>query len=450
MGTENVAEFIAGISYERIPEQAVKIAKRCIIDTLGVALAGSRESEGEIITEFCKESGGRPAASIITSGFKTSAPLAALANGTMAHALDYDDISNKSLGHPSAVLVPVVLALAEDRRLSGKHVLTSFVTGFEIATRVGDAMGVRFFESNWHPTPIVGSLAAAAAATRILGLDVQQSKMALGIVSSLAGGLKRNFGTMTKPLHAGSTAHNGVIAALLASKNFTANQSILEDKNGVCSTFAVECEISDIGEGLGETWDILTEVRMKVYPCCGGSHGSIDAILELRKKHNLSPEEVGEIECRVSPTVSRMLIYHSPQTVQESRFSLEYAVAIALLDGAVSLKQFHEKKLASPLTQRLISKVRCSYLEDLGHGLDLPHEVVVSLINGNECSCKVEKYKGTPDNPLSDSEVSSKFADCASLVLKTKDIDRALDLMWHMEELADITELMKILAIIKT
>lgn len=441
---ENIIEFILKTEYDQIPREAITIAKRCIIDTIGVTLAGSKQPEGKIITEFAIKKKAVAEAYIIAGGFRTSLDLAAFANATMAHALDYDDISIDFLGHPSTVLVPTVLAIGESRKKSGKDILCSLVVGFEIGAMIGSVMGVHFFESSWHPTPIVGIIAATAAGAKILRLSAQQSRMALGIASSLAGGLKGNFGTMTKPLHAGSAARNSILAALLALKGFTANDNILEDKQGLFQTFVGD-KYFPKEESLGKRWSILDPgVKVKPYPCCGGSLGCIDATLELKKRYNLAAEDVAEIECRISPTALRAVIIDIPKTGQESRFSLKYATAIALIDGEVSLKQFSDEKVTSLLTKEIMNRIRYSFRSE-EHGLDLPQEVVVKLKNGKEYSYRVEKVKGTPGNPLRDDELALKFRDCASLVLSARDADDTLDLLLQFEELEDIAKLMELI-----
>jgi 2-methylcitrate dehydratase PrpD len=448
---EKIFEFIKQTEYDQIPKEAITIAKRCIIDTIGVTLAGSKQPEGKIITEFAMERKAVPEAYIIAGGFKASSDLAALANGTMAHALDYDDISIDFLGHPSTVLVPTVLAIGESRKKSGKDILCSFVVGFEIGAMIGSVMGVQFFESNWHPTPIVGIIAATAAGAKILGLNAQQSRMAFGIASSMAGGLKGNFGTMTKPLHAGSAARNSILALLLANKGFTANKDILEDKRGFFQGFLGERDSTGKERNLGKSWSIIEPgVKVKPYPCCGGSFGCIDAMLELKKRYNFLAEDIVEIECRISPTSLQAVTIDFPKTAQESRFSLRYVTAIALLDGEVSLKQFSEQKVNSPLIRDLMSKIKYSFLQDLGRGLNLPQEVMVKLKNGSEYTYRVEKVKGTAGNPLSDNELASKFRDCASFVLNSTEANKVLELLYHLEELENIIGLMELIGTVSS
>ena len=405
MATERLAKFVVETEDQDIPDEAFKVAKKCFVDTLGVSLAGSNQPEACIIRELIKSLGGKPESGIISSGFKTSAPLAALANGTIAHALDYDDISTKFLAHPSVNLVPAILALGEMKGISGKKVLTSYVIGFEVGAHLGSIMGMAFFGRGWHATSILGSVGAAAAAAKILELDVQETRAALSIAASLAGGLKINFGSMTKPLHAGNAARNGILAAMLAEKGFTANVSVFEGPNGFCEVYTgTKCELKNLEEAIGKIWYMVSSgVKFKPYPCCGSVIACADAILELKRQYSILSNEVTEIECRVSPLmIETGSSIHSPKTGQEGRFSLEYDMAIAIIDGELSLKQYTDEKVNSPQVQELMKKVKIIFPDGIGMGMEEPQEVVVKLRNGKKYACKVEKHKGTAENPLTD------------------------------------------------
>lgn len=449
MITERIAKFIVETNDHDIPDEAIKVAKKCFVDTLGVALAGSKQPEAGIIRELVKNLGGKPESGVIASGFKTSPPLAALANGVMAHALDYDDISTKFLAHPSVNLVPAILALGENKGISGKKVLASYIIGFEVGANLGSIMGMQFFGRGWHATSILGSVGAAAAAAKIFELGIQETRVALGIAASLAGGLKINFGSMTKPLHAGNAARNGILAAMLAEKGFTANSSAFEGPKGFCEVYTgTECDLKNIEEAIGRIWYIVSPgVKFKPYPCCGSVTGCADAILELKRKHNILPEDVSEIECRVSPLmIETGSSIHSPKTGQEGRFSLEYDMAIAIIDGELTLKQYTDEKVNSPAAQELMKKVKITFPEEgIGMGMEEPQEVVVKLKNGRQYSYKVEKHKGTSENPLSDEEFFFKFKDCASIVLSPESTEEVLYLLRHLDESKDVFRLMELL-----
>ncbi|MFQ5933470.1 MAG: MmgE/PrpD family protein, partial [Dehalococcoidia bacterium] len=221
--TESVADFILETRLDDVPGEAIIQAKRAILDTLGVALAGSREEPSRIVLEFVQERGGRATASIVGAGLRTDCLSAALVNGTMAHALDYDDVNDAMMGHPSAPLVPAVMALAQEVGASGERALEAFLVGFEVECKLGLAVGHSHYVKGWHATSTLGTMGAAASAAKLLGLDKRCTQMALGIAASMAGGMRQNFGTMTKPLHVGHAARSGLLAALLAQKGFTAS-----------------------------------------------------------------------------------------------------------------------------------------------------------------------------------------------------------------------------------
>jgi 2-methylcitrate dehydratase PrpD len=447
--TETIAKFIFETNDGDIPKEAFRMAKKCFVDTLGVALAGSKQLEANIIGKLIRNFEGKPESGVIASDFKTSVPLAALANGVMAHALDYDDMSTKFLAHPSANLVPAILALGESQGISGEKGLTSYIIGYEVGANLGSIMGMTFFGRGWHATSILGSVGTAAAAAKILGLGVQETRMALGIAASLAGGLKINFGTMTKPLHVGIAAQNGILAAMLAQKGFAANANVFDGPNGFCEVYTgTGCELSHLEETIGKIWYIVSPggVKFKPYPCCGSVFGCADAILELKRRHHILPKDVSEIECRLSPLMLETgASIHSPMTGQEGRFSLEYDMAIAIIDGELSLGQYTDEKVKSPEAQELMKKVRVTFPKGIGMGMEEPQEVVVKLKNGRQYSFKVEKHKGTPENPLSDDELFSKFKDCASLALNQEGVDEVLNLLWRLDEMKNISRLMELL-----
>ena len=291
--------------------------KRVSLDCLGAALAGYSHPIGKIITDFVKESGGSPKATVIGAGFKTSPHEAALANGTMAHALDYDDYSLVLAGHPSVSLLPSILAIGEDRGISGKKVLTAYIVGFEIESKLGAGVNFRHYELGWHATCTLGTLGAAAACSSILGLDIEKTRMALGIAASEASGLRQNFGTMTKPFHAGLSARNGVIAALLAEKGFTADKNILEAEFGFCNLFCGKGEYDSerITSNLGNPFAIFEPgISIKPYPSCGGTHTALDAMLYLAKENDINPSDVEEIGVDVPELLPRVLIHSNPKT----------------------------------------------------------------------------------------------------------------------------------------
>ena len=449
MITETVAKFIVNTNYEHIEPEVIDRAKHAVLDFLGVTLAGSLETAGKVIAEYAREANSKAEAAIIGKGFKAYAPIAALSNGTMAHSLDYDDTCHSWPGHPTAVILPAVLALGERHRRPGKEILEAYIIGFEVGSKIGLAVGKHLRRIGWHNTGTIGSIAAAAAAAKLLRLNPQQTRTALGVSASLASGLVQNFGTMTKPLHAGNGARNGVIAALLAEKGFTAHENILEEKQGFCNVLGGAREYELEVDKLGNPWDIMASgIGFKPYPSCRGTHCAIDAALILHEEHHFNPGDIASVECIVGPMQSQILLYPRPQTGLQGKFSLEYCVSVALLEGKVHLKHFTDEEVLRPEVQKFLSKVG----RTIPSGLDAatrgyPQTVVVRLQDGKEFPHTVmdDMSKGSPDNPMAVEELHSKYRECARLVLKPEQAEQALSVVSNLESLQDISQLMEIL-----
>ncbi|MFH1651193.1 MAG: MmgE/PrpD family protein, partial [Chloroflexota bacterium] len=277
----------------------------------------------------------------------------------------------------------------------------------------------------------------------------EQARNALGIGASLAGGLLRNTGTMTKPMHAGNGARNGVIATLLAKRGFTANQEILEGKGGYCFMFgnAESTGLDGADADLGEDWQLgRIGLGLKPYPICRSTHASIDAMLTLRKEHGLRPEDVEEIICRICPIHTQFCRFHRPQTAYEGKFSITYALATALRNGKIAISDFADEKVTEPAVREVLEKVRFEYPEGWGKGaVDLRTEITVRLKNGEAFACEVPLPRGEPENPMTDAELDGKFTDCGRLVLEEKEVKQALDMVRHIEEVDDLSVLWQLL-----
>lgn len=445
--TEQIAQFVVQTGYADIPGEVVAVAKKAILDGLGVMVAGSTEPAGKIIAEHVKELGGAPQAGVIAQGFRTSVVQAALANGTTAHALDYDDVLAPMTGHPTVVVLPVVLALGEMHHRTGGNVLEAYIVGVEVAARIGSGIGRRHYAVGWHSTATLGTLGAAAAAAKMLGLGITETRIALGIAASEAGGLRQNFGTMTKPFHAGNAARNGIVAAMLAQTGFTADDSIIESSLGFCAILGGEGQynLALMTKNLGNPFAIVKPgLEMKPYPCCRFTHRCIDAILQIIAEHHPAAEEVTEVECQTSPSLPQILIHHRPRTSLEGKFSMEYCLARALLDGKIGIGQFAEEKILEPTVQELLQRVR--YVHQEGTETERRSEVVtVRLKNGREYSHEVFIANGAPENPMTMAELTAKYRDCASLVFSSEVVERSLQMVNQLEEVRDIAKLAHLL-----
>ncbi|MDI6776330.1 MAG: MmgE/PrpD family protein [Syntrophales bacterium] len=448
--TEGIADFVAKTSYNQLPQEAISAAKGCILDCLGVSLLGSREEASRIMIEYGRRSEGSPEATVWTGKIMVPASQTVLINGTMAHVLDYDDYSLTWLAHPTVAIFPAALAMAEKCHRPGRECLLAYILGVEVGGKLSAAFGNTHYLVGWHNTGTLGSIGAATASVKILNLDVKKIKFALGIGASLASGLRQNFGSMTKSLHAGSANRNGIVAAELAEAGFTSDENIIEAPLGFSKVFAggKEQPLDGVPGSLGNPFEIVSPgLTIKPYPSCGGTHPMIYAMLNLKKEHDLSPSEVTEIECRASRALPNILIHHRPHQGLEGKFSMEFCLAAALTDGKIGVGQFTDESINRSEIQDLISRTKFVHPEDWSEDIISPQEVVVRLKDGREFSRKVSfaDVPGSPRNPITWEEQCNKFRDCAQIVLPAKKINEIVELVLHFDELRDVNELTKLL-----
>lgn len=440
--TQRLAEFI--VDTEVAPPEAIEQARRAFLDTLGVALAGSREDGPQTVAGWVREQAGREEATVLGQGFRAPASEAALVNGVAAHALDYDDVSTPMRGHPSVPLLPALLALGEKLGAGGRDVLTAYVVGYEMQAKLGRAIGEAHYALGWHATSTFGALGAAAGCARLLRLDAGRAGMALGIAASLADGLQQNFGSMTKPLHAGWAARNGLVASQLAERGFTADRRAIEGPSGFLRAMGggAEPDLSSF-DSLGAPFEVVSSgIGVKLYPCCYALHRALDAVLELRERHEISADQVSRIDVEVSRGGLRPLRKEPPVTGLEGKFSLEYCLAAALVDGRLSLATFTDEAVRRPELLELMAAVSATESDEPS---EVPisgyADVRISLVDGSERRFRVDTAGGDPQRPVGWEELVAKFRDCAAGVLPTDSVERTLRLLERFEELPDIAEL---------
>jgi 2-methylcitrate dehydratase PrpD len=370
----------------------------------------------------------------------------------MAHALDFDDVNWSMSGHPTVPVLPAALGLGQELHACGQEVLLAYVLGFEVETKIGLGINPRHYDLGWHATSTLGVLGAAAACAKLLRLDVEHTRMALGIAASTAAGLRQNFGTMTKPLHPGQAAMNGVTAAQLAKIGWTADASILEAPYGFCQLYAgaVHDDLDGVVQHLGDPFELLaTGVAIKQYPCCAFTHRALDGMLALVQQYGFSADDVVGIDCRVGRPTMEVLIHTRPQTGLEGKFSMQYCLAAALLDKRIGLLSFSDEKVRRPAAQQLCERVTMSPHAEAQRqstsGEELPVTVAVRLTDGTTVSAQVQHPKGHPANPLAAIALQEKFEDCASGVLERPDIRQVIELVQSLERLEDSGMLMDVL-----
>ena len=440
--TETFARWIAATTFEEIPPAAIEQAKKSILDFIGTATYGTTTRLGKIMLEFTREQGGNPQARVFGTDIRTAAAQAALANGTTGHSEDFDDLGGCG-GHPAAVLTPTVLALADELHLSGRDVLTAWVVGYEIGTRLST---YNHTDRDWHPTAIYGTMAAAAAAAKRLGLDPDKTRMALGIAGSEAAGLRRNFGTMTKPFHPGQASRNGIIAAKLAAKGYTADPDIIEGRQGYADNFGGDkCHIPSMVKFLGKLYFLEAEgTRIKPWPCCGGNHQTLTNLLPFAKEKNLKAEDIESVE-HIGPNIpcTGALLRTEVRQGLEGKFSLAYNISAAIIDGKVDYATFTEERAAKGDLQAFMKRVRMVRNNDVvlrrPHIADANQEarLRITMRNGT-----VHEFVMEIARHLTGDAVLDKFRLNTEAILGKQRVATAIELVQRLEKVKDVAQLM--------
>jgi 2-methylcitrate dehydratase PrpD len=423
------------------PSAARAAAARALLDTVGVTLAGASQPAARIVQRVIEADGGGPCR-VLGTALCASPGNAALANGTAAHALDYDDMCFVSLAHPSAPLVSAALAAAETAGTSGPALLDAYVIGFELEGRLGRAMNPRHYQRGWHCTSTLGTIGAAAAASRLFGLDATTAGHALAIAASEASGLKENFGTMVKPLHAGLAARNGVLAAQLARAGMTSSAAAIDGPQGFLAAMdSQQPALDKVVVDLGSRWEILdTGITVKLYPSCAGTHPSLDALLDLKRQERFSSDEVEAIEIGVDPIVPTILLYDRPSSGLEGKFSMPFCAAAALVHGRVGLETFDVSQLADPAIVAMMARVtmRIDPALDASAPPLTQARVTVRLREGRVLTASANGARGYHDRPASDDELAVKFMSCATQAMSEAQAAEALAALRGIESAADI------------
>ncbi|RLC07398.1 MAG: hypothetical protein DRH90_00015 [Deltaproteobacteria bacterium] len=451
MLTEKLSQFIVETDFEDLPEPVVERAKHHILDCLGVILAGSKHPLARQMLNHFQSLGGARQAGIIGCAFKTSAPQAAFVNATMGHVLDFDDDSDTMVSHPTVTILPAVLALGE-KGSSGKDLLAAYVLGLEVCARIASQPGFLpgHYEGGWHTTSTLGVLNSVAGSAKILGLDVNQVRSAFGIAASEVSGLRINFGSMMKPVHAGSASAKGVSSALLAKAGITANPDIFECSKGFYDLYGHLSTVDEaiLTDSLGKDFDIVTPgMNIKKYPCCYYTHAAIDALFFLTKKYHLSPDDVRKIQCGISSIAFDVLKYDAPANGTEAKFSMPYCMARALLDHQVLIEDFGDERVNNADVRKwmnIVDKIVEPFMDEPGKSLGVCLQV--TTMDGQTHTHEIIKALGGAENPLPWDAVVSKFKTCASRVLDEKDSSKIVSDIEHLEEVAHIGDILDTLS----
>lgn len=452
--TRQVCDFIVTTTLDEVSEPVRWLAKRSILDGLGLAVAGARSQAGllaqsEIDSYGCSSH----EASVLGTRLRAPARFAAFANGLAIHADDYDDTQLASapdrvyglLTHPTAPVLPAVLALAERRQLSGSDLLIAYLVGLEVETKVSEAISPRHYDDGFHSTATVGTIGAAAGASRILGLDPNQTAIALAIGASQAAGLRENFGTMTKPFHAGRAAESGVLAADLAGRGFSAAPNILEARRGFFSAAGGGYDQASIQGKLGRPWTFEQPgISIKPHPSGSLTHPGMGAFLDLVVENDLRPDQVSRITVGTNRHMPNALIHHRPENELQAKFSMEFCITILLLERRARLAQFTDAVVNRPDVKAMIERVEFVIdpaAEAAGYN-NMTTRIRVELKDGRSLETSAAFGKGSPQNPMSDQELVDKFLDCLEWAGMDGEIGRRLaEKILHLEDAVSVTGL---------
>lgn len=441
--TALLADFTVETTFSDIPSEAIDHSQTAIRDYIGVALYGSHHDVGDRIASYVDANASGDQSTVFCRG-RASMPGAALANGAFGHAIDYDDTFESIVIHPTSPVFAAALAAAESIDASSRDLLTGYVVGCEVAFRVGHSTYPEHYQNGWHATGTIGTFGAAAAAGSVLDLEQPQVVHAFGIAASLSSSLKKNFGSMTKPLHAGHAGEMGVRAALLAQEGFTADEAVLEDDLGYGEVMTIRdgYDPSEITEGLGESWNV-TDIGYKPYPSGVITHAAMDAMRKLVSEHDLTPEEVDRITVSLEEAASEMLIHAQPENALQAKFSIEFCLAAILREGEAGIHEFTDEYVAAPETRATIDKVDRAFEEDLfgddfaGYGATVQIETTA----GDRLEAEERYAPGSPNNPVSEARLRDKFYECTETRLKRSEAEELEATIRRLEDDLPVSEL---------
>jgi 2-methylcitrate dehydratase PrpD len=459
--TQAVVDFISRASLKDFPPEAVQIAKRCIVDGLGVMLAGSTQDAGRILHDYLAGTDTRSESTAFGSApFRTGAPAAALVNGTSGHALDWDDTQLATsadrifglLTHPTIPPMVACLAIGERLQSTGTEFLEAFLTGFEVECKIAEAIHPNHYKKGFHSSGTIGTFGAAVAAGKLLKLDADRTAHLLAITASTAAGIRVNFGSMTKPLHVGRAAQNGVVAAELAARGFTGGKQALDPPWGFFQVFSHDggFDADRIIGKLGNPHCIVWPgVSIKPYPCGVLGHPTMDAMRRLVINNDVQPAQIRVIRVRAGSNILNPLRYPIASNELEAKFCPAFMVGAIALRRKAGIREFNDEFVRDEATQAMMRKVeRVLDPEIEAKGWEkIRSTVEVDLTDGRTLVEHAdERYRGGPDLPFTREELYEKFSDCASLVLPDERVQETFDLVESLEKLSSITELVKVLA----
>ena len=429
-----------------------------IIDGIGVILAGSRTDCANKLARFVRNRGSAGACTLLGFGFKAEASDAALVNGASGHADDYDDTQLSSapdriyglLTHPTVPVLAAALAAGESVCCSGSEFVEAFISGFEVECKLAEAINPEHYKKGFHTTGTIGAFGAVTAASRLLRLNEEELRHALGITASMSAGIRVNFGTMTKPLHAGMAASHGIVACLLAKDSFTADPNSLDGRWGFMQVLGQGgADIEKIIGKLGKPYSLMSPgASVKMYPCGSLGQPSMDKLLQILSRENLKVEDVREIRLRAGANILEPLRYTEPADELQAKFSLQFGLACILLRRQAGLAEYCAEFLNDPRTQEAMKKVKTILDPKITNmGTERMRSIVeVELKNGRVLKELAEIARGTPERPMTLTELSQKFRDCTDRLLNEQKVDRVFNLLRAIDTVSSIEQLTTLLS----
>lgn len=450
--TAALARFAVETSAESLPAELITAARRAVLDTLGVAVAGAREPASRIVGDYIADQHSSEECVVWGTSRRVRASGAALINGVAAHVLDFDDTHDAMFGHPSVPVLPAVVAMAERVGASGADLLAAFAIGVEVECALGTLVGSAAYDRGWHATNIYGVIGATAGAGRLAGLTCDQMAQAIGLAASHSSGIRQNFGTMTKSFHVGRAAESAIMSIELVQRGFTASSVGIEGSAGFLDVFGRNDDVdaSAVLNALGNPWYLVEPgINVKLYPSCAFTHGAIDLALDLSA--DVASEDVDSVVVEVPYTTPQILIHHRPEDALSAKFSLEYCVAAAVVDGAVTLEHFVDDVVMRDDLQQMLRQVSYVVPEEWSDSTGAAQfglsRMTVNLRDGTSRRGETESSRGSASKPPSQEELEAKFLSCAGSVLGEDRAAALLGVISRLEQLDSVVELTELLAL---
>lgn len=431
--TRILAHYIVTAKYEDLPPNVRKEGVRTLMNWVGVAIGGSHHQTVDIAASALAPFSGPAKASLFGRSERFDIMNAAFINGVSSHIFDYDDTHLKTIIHPAGPVASAILAIAEMQPVSGKDFLNALILGVETECRIGNAVYPNHYDVGWHITGTAGVFGATAAAGKLLGLNEQQMVWALGLAASQPVGLRESFGSMNKSFNPGRAASNGIFAAILASKNYTSSDGMIEAKRGWANAISTKQDYAEITEGLGQRYESALNTY-KPFACGIVLHPLIDAAIQLKTENQIAPDQVRKVEMKVHPLVIELTGKKTPQEGLEGKFSVYHAVAIALIEGAGGEKQFSDRAVRDPAVIALREKV----IPIIDPSIKPEQvEMTIEMNDGSTYKKRIEHSIGSLEKPMTDADLERKFTDLAEGILPREQAAKVMDLCWKVEGLAD-------------